>query len=72
METNRNSVIIFEEPETHAFSYHTKFLAERIALDKKGIKEKSPKYCRVQYPMHHQKTFTSILPGHASGIRAMK
>jgi len=27
-------VIIFEEPEAHAFPYYTKFLAERIALDK--------------------------------------
>jgi len=36
IETNRDSVIIFEEPEAHAFPYHTKFLAERIALDKKG------------------------------------
>jgi AAA15 family ATPase/GTPase len=36
METNENSVIVFEEPEAHAFPYYTKFLAERIALDKKN------------------------------------
>ena len=36
IETNRNSVIIFEEPEAHAFPYYTKFLAERITLDKKN------------------------------------
>jgi AAA15 family ATPase/GTPase len=34
IETNRNSTLIFEEPESHAFPYYTKFLAERIAMDK--------------------------------------
>jgi hypothetical protein len=34
IETNRDSVIVFEEPEVHAFPYYTTFLAERIALDK--------------------------------------
>jgi len=34
IETNKDSVIIFEEPEAHAFPYYTKFLAERIAMDK--------------------------------------
>ena len=34
IETNKNSVIVFEEPESHAFPYYTKYLAERIALDK--------------------------------------
>jgi len=34
IETNKNSVIVFEEPEAHAFPYYTKYLAERIALDK--------------------------------------
>lgn len=34
IETNKDSVIIFEEPEAHAFPYYTKFLAERMALDK--------------------------------------
>jgi len=33
IETNKNSVIIFEEPEAHAFPYYTKFLAERISMD---------------------------------------
>jgi len=32
--SNRNSILIFEEPEAHAFPYYTKYLAERIALDK--------------------------------------
>jgi hypothetical protein len=32
--SNRDSVITFEEPEAHAFPYYTKYLAERIALDK--------------------------------------
>lgn len=33
IESNKDSVIVFEEPEAHAFPYYTKFLAERIALD---------------------------------------
>lgn len=32
--SNEESILIFEEPEPHAFPYYTKFLAERIALDK--------------------------------------
>ncbi len=34
METNRNAILIFEEPESHAFPYYTVYLAERIALDR--------------------------------------
>ena len=34
IDSNRNSVLIFEEPESHAFPYYTKFLAERVALSK--------------------------------------
>ncbi len=33
IESNKNSVLIFEEPEAHAFPYYTKILAEDIALD---------------------------------------
>jgi AAA15 family ATPase/GTPase len=33
--SNRNSVLILEEPESHTFPYYTKFLAECIALDNK-------------------------------------
>jgi len=33
IETNKDSIIIFEEPEAHAFPYYTKYLAELIALD---------------------------------------
>ncbi|MFA4835489.1 MAG: AAA family ATPase [Dehalococcoidia bacterium] len=31
--SNKNSALIFEEPEAHAFPYYTKYLAETIALD---------------------------------------
>lgn len=34
IESNRDSILIFEEPESHAFPYYTKFLAEIIASDK--------------------------------------
>jgi predicted ATPase len=33
IETNQDSVLVFEEPEASAFPYYTKYLAERIALD---------------------------------------
>jgi hypothetical protein len=31
--SNRHSVLVFEEPESNAFPYYTKYLGERIALD---------------------------------------
>ena len=34
IESNKNSILVFEEPESHSFPYYTKYLAERIALDK--------------------------------------
>jgi hypothetical protein len=33
MASNRDSVLVFEEPESNAFPYYTKYLGERIALD---------------------------------------
>ncbi len=36
IETNESSVIALEEPEAHSFPYYTKYLAERIALDKRN------------------------------------
>ncbi len=33
MESNKDSVLVLEEPEAHAFPYYTKYLAERIGLD---------------------------------------
>ena len=34
--SNTDSIITLEEPEAHAFPYHTKSLAETIGLDKRG------------------------------------
>jgi len=34
IESNKNSTLVFEEPEAHAFPYYTKYLGERIAFDK--------------------------------------
>jgi AAA15 family ATPase/GTPase len=31
--SNKESVLVFEEPESNAFPYYTKYLGERIALD---------------------------------------
>ncbi len=33
MASNKDSALVFEEPESHAFPYYTKYLGERIALD---------------------------------------
>lgn len=33
IESNKDSTLVFEEPEAHAFPYYTKHLGERIALD---------------------------------------
>ena len=32
--SNKDSILMFEEPESHAFPYYTKYLAECIAFDK--------------------------------------
>jgi len=32
--SNKDAILAFEEPESHAFPYYTKYLAEIIALDK--------------------------------------
>ena len=34
MESNKNATLIFDEPETQTFPINTKFIGERIALDK--------------------------------------
>ncbi len=33
LETNKDSILLLEEPESHSFPFYTKYLAERIALD---------------------------------------
>ena len=34
--SNKDSILVFEEPESHAFPYYTKYLAETIALDNRN------------------------------------
>ena len=36
IETNKDAVIVLEEPEAHSFPGETKILGERIALDENG------------------------------------
>jgi len=36
IETNKDSIIALEEPESHSFPFYTKFLAERIGIDGKN------------------------------------
>jgi len=33
IKTNKNSILLFDEPESNTFPFYTKFLAESIALD---------------------------------------
>ena len=33
IKSNKESILLFDEPETNTFPFYTKFLAERIALD---------------------------------------
>ena len=33
IDSNNDSILIFEEPESHSFPYYTKFLGEKIAFD---------------------------------------
>ena len=34
--SNKDSILVFEEPESHTFPYYTKYFAETIALDEKN------------------------------------
>jgi len=34
LKSNKNNVLLFDEPESNTFPFYTKYLAERIALDK--------------------------------------
>ncbi|MDD5571958.1 MAG: AAA family ATPase [Bacteroidales bacterium] len=34
IKSNKNNIILFDEPESNTFPFYTKYLAERIALDK--------------------------------------
>lgn len=75
--SNKNSVIVFEEPESHAFPYYTKYFAETIALDKRGnqyfisthnpyllapVLEKSPKGDVAVFITYFQDYQTKIKP----------
>jgi len=33
IDSNKESILVFEEPESHSFPYYTKFLGEKIAFD---------------------------------------
>lgn len=33
IDSNKDSILVFEEPESHSFPYYTKFLGEKIAFD---------------------------------------
>jgi len=76
-ESNRDSILVFEEPEAHAFPYYTKFLAERIALDERNnqyfisthnpyfllsVIEKAPKKDVNVVVAYHEEQQTRIRP----------
>lgn len=33
MESNKNTILLFDEPEANTFPYYTKYIAEQFALD---------------------------------------
>jgi len=77
MVSNRNSVLVFEEPEAHAFPYYTKHLGETIAFDETNqyfiathnpyllgaIVEKAPK--------DQVSVFATFYRNYQTGVRAL-
>jgi len=77
IESNKDSILAFEEPESHAFPYYTKYLAEVIALDKNNnqyfisthnpefllsILEKSPKEDVAVFITYYEDYQTKVKP----------
>jgi hypothetical protein len=76
MESNTNSVLVFEEPETHAFPYYTKYLGERIGTDPSNqyflsthnpyllvpLLEKTPKDQVALFATQYRNYATTVIP----------
>jgi AAA15 family ATPase/GTPase len=77
IESNKDSFLAFEEPESHAFPYYTKYLAEVIALDTNNnqyfisthnpefllsILEKSPKEDVAVFITYYENYQTKVKP----------
>jgi hypothetical protein len=76
IKTTENSVIMLEEPESHAFPYYAKYLAELIALDKTNqyfisthnpaflltIIEKAPKDSSMAFLTYFEDYQTKVKP----------
>ncbi len=76
LETNRNSTLLLDEPETNTFPFYTKYLAERIALDEtnqffitthnpyllSSIVEKTPKDKLAVFVTRMEKFETTVKP----------
>ena len=75
--SNKDSVLVFEEPESHAFPYYMKYLAETIALDERNnqyfisthnpyfllpILEKSPKEDVAVFITDYKEYQTKVTP----------
>ena len=75
--SNRDSILAFEEPESHAFPYYTKYLAEVIALDENNnqyfisthnpyfllpILEKSPRDSVAVFVTYFEEYKTKVKP----------
>jgi len=77
VETNRDSVIVFEEPEASSFPFYTKFLAERIAFDRANqyfISTHNP-YMLIplleKAPEEDVQVFVTYLEGGQTRVRAL-
>ena len=76
IESNQNSTLVFEEPESQAFPYYTKYLGERIGCDKSNqyfiathnpylisaILEKTPKIDANVFVTYYRDYETKVVP----------
>jgi len=76
--SNHDSIITFEEPEAHAFPYYTKYLAERIALDKNNnqyfIATHNPYFLLSileKTPKNEVATFLTYIEDYQTGVNTL-
>jgi len=76
--SNKRAVITFEEPEAHAFPYYTKYLAERIAMDRNNnqyfIATHNPYFLisiLEKTPKNEVATFLTYLEDYQTKVKAL-
>ncbi len=77
IDTNTDSVLIFEEPESFAFPYYTKYIAERIALDETNqylLSTHNPYFLLSvieKTPMKDLAIFITYLSGYQTKVKSL-